>query len=834
MSRPRRYLALLLIVGAAAAVYIPNTGHEFQYDDDNKLIHNDRIRKPTGYLLDFFRGSYSEGSTRFIPNLTFSLDYALFGLKPRGWHLTNLLFHLVNIWLVSRLGRVVLRRHRIRAPGVALLAGAIYAVHPLNSEAVNYCNARPNLVCTTFYLLTVLNFLRTIESFGSFHDVRHMLLLGASLVATLLSKELGATVVLTAPLLAIWLSGERKDLYGGIAPWLKYGLPALIVIALAVGAATGALSEVARRFSVGSTLAGNWGVFVLLNAVTQSEVLLRYLGLALLPAPGWLNVDHQIVPFHQPFLAGADGAEPVRVLPILCALALAAAIVGAVATRRVLPFATYFFLWPLIAHIPTSLVPPGEQMVEYRTYLPMVGVCLLLAHGLGLAWIGLARGRLRPAVAAGAAAGLFIALSAVTVVRNQAWATPVTLWKDTVRKSPGRARAHYNLGTAYGGIGKYPEAIAAFDEAIRRDAEYAEPHNNKGVALERLNRLAEALPCLDRALKIKPKYAEAHYNRGVVLGRMGRLDEAADAYREAIRVNKRYAEACNNLGIVLGDRGKLDEAIAQFREALRLRPDYAEAYNNLGAALARTGKPDDAVAYYAEAIRRSPDYAEAHNNLGVLLADRGRLDEAAAHFEAALRINPDYAEAHNNRGVVLERRGKLDEAARAYAEALRIKPDYAEAHYNRGVVLAGQGRMDEAAADFREALRSRPDYAEAHNNLGVVLVNQGKLDEGVSHFDEALKTKSEYAEAHNNRGVALARQGKADQAAEAYSRAIAIKPDYAEAHNNLGRIRLAQGKPGEAAPHFEQAIRVRPDFAEARRNLEQAREDLEKGAGPPK
>jgi tetratricopeptide (TPR) repeat protein len=711
--RRRRRVLLAFILAATAAVYAPNLGHPFQYDDDAKILQNPRLADPVSLFRAFAGKGYSEDTTRLIPNLTFSMNYFLFGFRPFGYHLTNLLLHLLNVWLVARLGRAVLRRLGVSESPVPLLAAVLYGLHPLNSEAVNYCNARPNLVCTTFYLATLLALLRSVDHGGA----RRWVVFPALALGSILSKELGLTVVLAAPLLLAWLGGLSLRR-------LRFGLYGLAVLGVVAVTLTGALSEVGRTLYVGETRAGHWALFYAAHAAGQAEILLRYLGLTLLPLPGFLNVDHEVTPLDDlifPVVRGG-GAPLVEALPvpIVCTLVILALIAAAIAERRRQPFVSFFALWPFLTHAPTSFVPRGEAMVEYRTVLPMVGVCLVLAWALAALWA--AAVRRRPAmresrIRAAALAALALVPAAGTLVRNSVWKTPFDLWADTVAKSPGKERPHYNLGNAYESMGMPPEAMECYARAIKLNPDYARARNNLGALLSRSGRPEEALPHILRALALEPDYAMAHSNLGLILGGSGRTEEARAEFAEAVRLQPRLLEARFNLGLALVEMGRWRESKEHFLEAVRLRPDLAEGHFHLGNILGLEGKAADAADSYRLALALRPQYAEAHLNLGVLLDGQGRIDDAAAHLQAAVQIRPGSAEAHYNLANVYRRQGRTGDAEAGYLQALRLRAAFPEARYNLGVLLEDQGKLKEAEPQFAEAVRLRPDFEEAQKAL---------------------------------------------------------------------------------------------------------------------
>ena len=296
-------------------------------------------------------------------------------------------------------------------------------------------------------------------------------------------------------------------------------------------------------------------------------------------------------------------------------------------------------------------------------------------------------------------------IAGVQQLWQENWAAALVYFQKAIAKNPQYAEAHYNLGVAYGILGRYEEEIGAYKQAIR----------------------------------IKPDYNKAQYNLGVVYGSLGRYQEAIEAFKQAIRIKPDDSKAHNNLGTAYSRLGRHEEAIEAIKQAIRINPDYAEAHCNLGVAYANLGHWEEAIEVYKQAIRIKPDDAEAHYNLGVAYGELGRHEEAMEAFKQAIRINPDYAEAHYNLGVTYGKLGRYEEEIKAYKQAIKIKPDDVEAHCNLGVSYGKLGHYEEAIEAFKQAIRIKPDLAEAHCNLGLSYLLIGDKGSALDEY-KILKT----------------------------------------------------------------------------------------------
>jgi len=646
---PQRFFApgLLLILVAATLTYLPSLDHAFQFDDAWKIVENRSIRDPAIYLSGFASGQYSDGISRLLPNLSLALNYALFGLDPRGYHATNLIFHLLNVVLLAGFGRAAMGQLGIAgATPVALLSAAIFALHPLNSEAVLYCNARPNVMATGFYLAGLWAVLGAEARRAAGRSARAAWAgFGASLLLALFCKELAVTLVLMAPLMVLWFRRETAARWLA-QPAIRWLLGLGGLAALAAGLASGALFEVQRALlDVGEHVAGSPLVYLGLTLFEQSEIFVRYLALALLPWPGLLNVDRTpLGRLHERvYEAGrvVDGAWVELLLPLFCGAVLLLSLRAIVTRRHRAPFLCFMALWPVITHAPTSLVPRGQVMVEYRTYLPMVGLCLLLGFGLYRLGAGLLASVAGPRrVALPAIVALLGLLSAATVVRARDWQTPTSLWQASLRHLPRNPRALNSLGMEAREAGDMPAAIAYFRRAVEADPDYGPGQNNLGSLLAMTGDWQGAARHLAITARLEPDRPGTHNNLGNVLARLGRFEEAFEQYRRAIAADPLFADAEANYGLALSQSGDGAAAVAHYRRALELQPGRVPVRVWLARALVAGGQVRQGIGELERALAGDPTHAPAHFELGKALAAHGDYGGARGHLARAAELAP--------------------------------------------------------------------------------------------------------------------------------------------------------------------------------------------------
>ena len=652
-----------ILAAGTIAIYCRTFSVPLLLDDSTSIADNLSIRRlwPLWPVLTPPNDAGVGG--RPLLNVSYALNYAVGGNSVFGYHLVNLIIHLLAGWTLFALVRrtllrpVLAKRFGSVATFLAIAVGALWAWHPVQTVSVTYLSQRAESLMGLFYLLTLYCFVRGAETDDKNSSRWWFSLSVLACLAGVGTKE----VIATAPLAVLLY--DRTFISGSFSGALRRRR--LVYLSLAsTWIPLGCLMTGLHHRSVGFTPDVAWWAY----GLTECQVIVRYLVLAFWPHP--LVFDH--------------GMYVNTPLPVLWpyVLVMASLLTATVVALRRLPVLGFAACWFFLILAPTSSIVPvvGQPMAENRLYLPLAGIVAFVAVGV-FSLIG----RRSWPVFAVVAAGLGLA----SAQRNLDYSSELVLWRDTVAKSPANSRAHNNLGNAL-------------------------------FSLDLPDRLPEAIAEIETALLLKSNYAEAHLDLGNVLNAEGRTREAMAEYEEALRLKPDLAEAHNNLGNVLNEVGRLQEAIVHHEAALRLKPDCAGAHNNLGYDLEKMpGRMDDAVAQYEEALRAKPDDAVAHFNLGNILSSEDRIQEAIIHYDAALRLKPDYVKVHTNLGRDLARiPGRLDDAIAQYDTALRLKPDDAAAHYYLAVALIQiPGRDEEAKTHLEAALRLQPGNPTARKLL---------------------------------------------------------------------------------------------------------------------
>lgn len=578
---------LLLIAIAGVTAYAGVLDAPFVFDDRTSIVENPLIRD----LTHFFPGNdgYRHLPRRFLGYLTFALNYRLGGLHVAGYHLVNLSIHIASSLSVYWLCLVTFRtpgaeRSRLApdASCIALFAGLFFVLHPVQTQAVTYITQRFASLAGLLYLLAMIMWsysLRSSED-GSSRIIRRTCAGGAVLaaMAAMVTKESAVTLPLAAFLYGrLFFPASRRTMPIRLFPLLMAVLiPFLLWLsALAPGRSLDALLNEAR----GGIDISRWDYFI-----TQPRVVLTYLRLVFLPIGQ--NVDYDYPVYHSALS-----------LPVLCGVLVIVGLVmvavrltrsasaGADPGLRIIVFGIGWFFVTLL--VESSLIPLDDVIAEHRLYLPMAGVALSVAASAGYTAGG------RSVRVAALSVLLFLIMGTATWSRNHLWTSPLLLWMDSVRKSPEKARPHYNLGTCLNDAGAPEAALAPLKRAVTLQPDFADAWHNLAAAHASLGAFPEAIAAYRRALILQPQLWQAHNGLGVVLMKIGKVDEAIASYREAVRLAPDYADGRNNLGAAYGIKGEADEAVSELEEAVRLDPGNQGFIQNLYKAremVTRSGK----------------------------------------------------------------------------------------------------------------------------------------------------------------------------------------------------------------------------------------------------
>ena len=600
---------------------------------------------------------------------TFWLEHKMWGLQPAGYHVVNVLLHLLNSLLVWRL------LLRLAVPG-AWVAAAVFAVHPTHVESVAWIIERKDLLSGLLYLAAVLLWLRFLEQPRPWRYGLTLLLFAAGL----LSKSIVVTLPAALLILQWWKSGRitARDLQR-VAPFFLVGLLITALDLYSVGSKSSLLDySLPERMLIASQAlwfyAGKlvWptdlAIIYPLWDISPGDprAWLALAGAAALAAALW-------------FLRHRIGRGP-----------LAGAVFFAVTLSPVLGFVNH-------GYMDYSLVADRFQ------YLAGIGVMAVLVaaavHGAGRL-----PGRLKWG-AAGLAALVLALLGTMTWRQAGVYRDKITFFSHIVSLNPEARDAHFNLSHALGVAGRTEEALAPARVAVEQRPDDARALCMLGSVLIHLDRFAEADETLGRALEIDPDHKCSRREMAHMLRMQGRHQDALGAYRALLEIYPNYPLAYFYIGRVLVQLERYEEAVEPLSKALTM----TRAATSVTAEL--------------------PKPVLVHVLLGTALRELGRTGAAEAHFRQALQLDPRNKVALDQVAATHFRRKRFRKALDLYRTLLEIDPEVASTHADIGVTLYYLNRMEEAIGSLERALALDPSLETARTNLEEIRGRIGRSEE---------------------------------------------------------------------------------------------------------
>jgi len=605
--------ALFAIIGTT--LYLNSLDVPFYFDDVQNIVINKHIQIDEITWSGLKEAAFlSNKPTRPVANISFALNYYFGGKEVAGYHVVNIAIHVINAILVFWLVRLTLQLPALGyafrdATLVAFFTALLWLVNPVHTQTVTYIVERWNSLAVMFYLGA---FLMYIHGRLALRPAARWLLFFAGAVSGLLgmlTKEMTAVLPFFI-LLYEWFFFQnlrRASLWRNLV-LVGVMLLVFVVIASFYTADHYKIYNALLRFDL-PEYTNRW--FTLNERLlTEPRVVLFYLGLLAFPAPSRLNLDYDFP------LSLSLWDPPATFISIAVILALLVSALLVARRERLLAFCILWYLGHLVME---SSVIGLEIIFEHRSYLPSIGVFLLV---VALAF----RTGFPRAVAAGFCI-LAVIWSFWTIERNSLWAEPVAFWSDVVSKSPNIARPYNALGLALVSADRFDEAVTQFTRAIDVHEQFKIKH------------LTAARPTgLTTYDWIQ---ARAYYKRGAIRLSRDEFDEAKIDFNQAIRIApKKILYAYLYRGLINQYQDKPDAAMKDFTLAFRLKPNNYDVREYRGDLRLQNKDYPGAIADYRKMTELKPDDPDAHRKLGKVLVKLRRYKDARQALQTALELAP--------------------------------------------------------------------------------------------------------------------------------------------------------------------------------------------------
>lgn len=620
----------ILIVLSAITVYSNSFDCAFQFDDSINITQSEFIRD-----LDNFKdvSFWTNVNLRPLAMYSFALNYHQDKLNLSGFHVFNLIVHILTTFIVFLFIKKILTLYLLKSKSqtdIALMSffvAMIFSIHPIQTQSVTYIVQRMTSMSGLFYILSV--YLYTVARQRHTHnrfsiEVLFVYLFSFfSFILSMMSKQIAVTIPLALILIELFFIRDKQ---GKVFKKYIYIFSAILIVAFLVVALTGNLPRETNKISRFE------------YQITQFRVMVKYIQLLLLPINQ--NLDHDIKP-----------STTIWSIPeftsflFICFLILL--IIIFYKKSKIVSFGIAWFF--ITQALESTIFPISDMMYEHRLYLASMGYSLILVYVTS----HIIKNRKYKIM-------LFIliitAYGYATIKRNLVWKTKYTLWTDTVKKSPQKARPNYNMGNQLYDSGNYELAVKYYM----------------------------------KALEVEPDNVQVYTSLGSAWNYLGDQDKAIAMYKKAIMLEPNYSPALQNLGILYYSNNELDEAKLYYERYTNLNSGNADIYNLLGIIYGRQKEYHKAENYFYEALKIAPSFTNPMQNLSLMYLQQNRLDQAQEMYEKILKVEPQNARTWNDLGIIWSYKNEYTKAIACYQKALSIQPDFKDAEQN--IKIAEQNR----------------------------------------------------------------------------------------------------------------------------------------------
>jgi Flp pilus assembly protein TadD len=611
-SREALLLAALMVLGVAP--YFSTLGNSFVYDDDFQVLQNPYIRNfhhvkqiVTSSVWSFRYTKIPTNYYRPLMQVQYLLLYQIYGPLAYVFHLGNVLLNVLVVILMF-----LVTRRLFRSEAIGFLAAAIFALHPIHTEAVAWVAAVSDLQLGVFLLLSFWFFLNLADWRRKRWWTQPMACL--CFLLALLSKEPAIAFPIIAAAYQHFFAEDRTQTTR--SEKIRRYAPIWIVAAIYLTARIGFMGSLIPRLQRPRL---PWSQAILSSVTLAGDYLNK------LVWPVKLSALYSFVPttsWRDPgFIAGAAWLVGIAFLFVLLWK-----------RNRMVAFGLVWMM-PILAPALNARWMAANVFAERYLYVPSIGFCWLIAAGIMAVWN--AGGIKQRVWARAAVAATVVALAGLMtwliLVRNPDWHDDISFFGAAVRQNPNNANAHSDLGSAYWNMSRHAEALTEWHTALACDPNNVFALDNLGMVAVSEGRFTDAEPLLRHGVKANANNAEGHVGLAQALAGLGRTAEAQREFQTAIEISRFDYDSYNRFAKFYTGLGRLQDAERQYETSLEIMVN-SEALDGIGDLALQRGDLTSAEKYFREAADFDSFDHHAHFELTILYAQSGRQAEAEREY----------------------------------------------------------------------------------------------------------------------------------------------------------------------------------------------------------
>jgi len=593
----KKSIVFALLACAVIAAYSNSLRSSWHLDDYANIVQDARIhvRDLSGHTLLKAMHAFMEGSREARPfaRMTLALNWYFGRNEPFGYHAVNVLIHISTAWFLYLAGSLLLAAPRLkyrcdrRRHFIVLLAVGLWALNPIQTQAVTYVVQRMAALAAFFYVTAIYLYLKGRFAATPSRQIFFFLLCAVSFMLALASKENAATLPLALLLVeaAFFQDLSRRRVRHTLLIIVGGGL----LLMPAAGILVFFKGDPLRIFDYGSRYFSP-----LQRLMTEPRILVLYLSQIFYPVPGRLSIEHDIA-------VSTSLLHPWTTLP--CIVIVGGLVLGAVFCLPKYPLWSFGVLFFFLNHIIESSIIGLELVFEHRNYLPSLFLFFPAAAWLlQLLDYCQAKNRWLYRLLAASIVCLVLVLGTGTYTRNLAWRTEKALWEDAIEKAPLSGRPWHNLAmTYYERSGQREKAMVLYRKALGLEQKN---RFQKAVILSNMaanrylqGRYEQALGYWQKALANDPARPQTRFLLSLALIKLKKLRESARHLDFLIAEHPNRPEVLNLRGVLALLEEKPGLALEYFKRCFQRRP-WPAALINSGAAFSALGRSRRAELFF--------------------------------------------------------------------------------------------------------------------------------------------------------------------------------------------------------------------------------------------
>ena len=710
MMKLKKTLPYILIIIAGVIAYANTLTNGFVYDDASVIQKNRYIEKFSNIkdifsTKDYFARSgvgkykrYGEGSYRPVVTATYFIDCLLFKKNPFGFHLFNLIYHLVLCVLVYNL-LIMISKNKL----FGLISAIIFSVHPLGTEPINAISFREDILCAIFLVLGLHYYIHYLTVKPKKN--KYLLISNIVFILSCLSKENG---VILLPIIFVYnhmvyrnlnIKTLFRQIKGFLPVYLCYTANITLFFIL--------------RFKI-FTL--NEKPIEQLNLQVITERAVRFLNLI----PYYLRLiilpDKLSPAYNKHFLS--DPKFLIISIPVILLL------IFLIYFLRNKKYYSFFLSWFLISLVPVSgLVYLHQPVAERYLYVPMIG--LTCCFSLFLTKINLKR-------AIFIIIAVIVLLTNKSIAQNTVWKTEFGLWEYTVSRAPQNYNALANYAVVLSDSGRHHDSIGYFKKALALDNR-AQSHYNLSNSYLRLGMREKAIEELRLSISLDPNFSEAHNNLGKLLAESGKNQEAAEEIKISLSLNPYNAQAYNNLGATYNQMGNYEDAIRALTRAIEIYPNYVSAYFNLSSSFYQINEFNKAEFCIRKVIKLEPNNKQAQKYLRSIISQKKANEMTTAIPPAPKKLKNQTSQKTSKKFISEKNINNIQSAQGQLSNLYNI-----DELFKQAAEFMESGNYVKAIPLYRKAIQTNPKNTQTYLKLADCYIKLGSFKSALNEIEKAL------------------------------------------------------------------------------------------------